>query len=206
MAVSPLRTLLGLCILAAAGNFCVGAASSPETRSTPGVRPWALADVDGDRQLDRIEAAAFHSAEPRRIVRLEVHAAAGYAPGAVASWMPLRLRPQDVDNDSDLDLIVWDDALGRNVGLWINDGEGGFREADPSVLPALPAGAWRPQPRLGARLNSITERGRRLPSCGCTRAFAEPSEEKRSLLSGRPPRADGRCCCQSQRFRAPPRT
>ena len=57
----------------------------------------------------------------------------------------IRIVSRDVDGDQLQDILVMATGDGRPLGIWINDGYGGFRIADPLLFPAR---IWHEDPLL----------------------------------------------------------
>ena len=121
--------LLRACLLLAALTPAVQAAA-PE--------PWVLADVDGDLSPDLIQGRPTLEQGEWRIAALDVESAPASLPLRARFLEALRLVPRDLDNDADLDLIVYQDFGARRVGVWINDGHGVFQPASPATLGPTP--------------------------------------------------------------------
>jgi hypothetical protein len=99
-----------------------------------------LADFDGDSRTDIAFAkprglanGVFHyqvevllSGRPRATFEVE----SGRAGGG------LHIVARDVDGDQDLDLVITTEFSGEPVGVWINDGHGGFTPGDAAIYPA----------------------------------------------------------------------
>jgi len=103
-------------------------------RGTAGV-----ADFDGDSRID----IAF--AKPRGLVNGVYH----YQIEVLLSAQPrttfevrsgpaeggLHITPRDIDGDRDLDLVITTEFSREPVGVWINDGHGGFTPGDSAIYP-----------------------------------------------------------------------
>lgn len=110
------------------------AGSGALTRGAAGV-----ADFDGDSRTD----IAF--AKPRGLVNGVYH----YQVEVLLSGQPrttfevesgpvgggLRITARDIDGDRDLDLVITTEFSGEPVGVWINDGHGGFTPGDAAIYP-----------------------------------------------------------------------
>lgn len=57
----------------------------------------------------------------------------------------VRIISRDVDGDQLQDILVMTTGEGRPLGVWINDGHGRFRFADPSLFPTR---IWHEDPLL----------------------------------------------------------
>jgi len=57
----------------------------------------------------------------------------------------VRIASHDVDGDHLQDVLIMDAADGRPLGVWINDGHGGFKESD---VRSYPSAVWHLDPLL----------------------------------------------------------
>jgi FG-GAP-like repeat len=121
--------LSGFAVSALAGTYPLPANAS-ETAA------WVLTDLDGDRAVDLAS-----SDTGRRDGRGYVHNVNIYLTGFEATSFvvrgpsaSIRLSFRDVDGDKDRDLIVLEPWSSRPVGLWLNDGDGHFQEADVTAF------------------------------------------------------------------------
>jgi hypothetical protein len=66
-----------------------------------------------------------------------------------SSSRPLGLvfSARDIDSDNDLDLVLRDPLAGKAIGVWLNDGAGGFSATEPAAFP----GAGKDSPTLQKR-------------------------------------------------------
>lgn len=99
---------------------------------------WTIGDFDGDGRLDLL--TAFSSpAGPSGSHVIEFRS--GAFPGVEASFRissptaALSLAAWDIDGDDDLDLVVTSALFHRPIGVWINDGRGGFTQGSLASLP-----------------------------------------------------------------------
>lgn len=114
-------------------SSCLGA--TPQATWKTGISPlWVFADLDGDRQPDLIEGRPSRSGQHWRL-ELVSHQPADFVLSCASYLQPLSLTLQDIDDDSDLDLILRDEFRNQAVGWWVNDGSGHFEKGDPSALP-----------------------------------------------------------------------
>jgi hypothetical protein len=98
----------------------------------------AIADLDGDGRLDvavvRSESRGPHAFQ----YRIELALTTRVAPSSFSFFAEeggLRIVPRDVDGDGDLDLVITSAWSLAPVGVWINDGHGGFTQGDPTAYP-----------------------------------------------------------------------
>jgi hypothetical protein len=98
--------------------------------------PDAIADFDGDKNLDFVTVHMEGSEAKGSLYRIELNLADGAAARSgflvTARGGGLQITPRDVDGDHDLDLVITTRFSNEPVGVWINDGRGGFSEADPA--------------------------------------------------------------------------
>lgn len=98
-----------------------------------------VADFDGDSRTDiafakprglvngmyHYEVEVLLSAQPRTTFEVESGPAGG----------GLHITARDIDGDRDLDLVITNEFSGEPVGVWINDGHGGFTPGDAAIYP-----------------------------------------------------------------------
>lgn len=138
----PARTLLSFLTIAFAGSLAAQAAAPapalPRSTGPFSARSWVIADFNGDGQpdlltstLDRWGAGCCHRVDLRIGVETQV-----YSSFHVSDRGGLNLFAWDVDGDHDLDLIVTNVFSNAPVGVWLNDGAGGFTETPSSAYSA----------------------------------------------------------------------
>jgi hypothetical protein len=108
----------------------------------------AIADLDGDGRPDlaiaRAEGWGPNGFQYR--IDLDLTTRAGLSSFSVfAQRGGLRIIPRDVNGDWELDLIITSAWSFTPVGVWINDGHGGFTRSDPT---AYPQSTWTEGPRI----------------------------------------------------------
>jgi hypothetical protein len=110
---------------------------------------WAFADFDGDQKPD-LAIAELQGRENSYRVRLRLSASgeASYFDVAPGKLSGLTITARDVDGDRDLDLIITAGIAKQPVGVWLNDGQGNFSQADSSLYPQS---IWRAPPALFSR-------------------------------------------------------
>ncbi len=118
------------------------AASWPSIPGPFSSAAWAIGDFDGDGRFDLLTASLSLTAPgPSGLTHL-IELRSASSPGVTSSFLisggsaSLSLAAWDVDGDHDLDLVVTSALFHRPVGVWINDGRGGFTEASLDTLPA----------------------------------------------------------------------
>ena len=136
------RTVLLLYTLCALAGFASGEPAH-STRQLP-IAPTlcdqgcAVADLDGDGRPD-LAVARLEGWGPggfRYRIDLDLTSRAGPSSFRVlAQRGGLRITPRDVNGDWELDLIITTDWTFIPVGVWINDGHGGFVRNDPAFDP-----------------------------------------------------------------------
>jgi hypothetical protein len=112
---------------------------------------WAIGDFDGDQRPDlaRTEVAGSGPRDGRYRVQISLSGSGMASSFEVHLARPagLNIEARDIDGDHDLDLVVTAGLLHQRVGLWINDGQGNFTEADSSLYPDQ---VWRGPPQVGS--------------------------------------------------------
>jgi hypothetical protein len=107
-----------------------------------------IADLDGDGRPD-LAIARAEGWGPRGFqyrIDLDLTTRAGPSSFNVfAQRGGLLIVPRDVNGDWDLDLIITSAWTFTPVGVWINDGRGGFIRSDPT---AYPPSTWAEGPRI----------------------------------------------------------
>ena len=118
---------------------------------TPFSSGWAVGDLDGDSEADlaRAEIVRLSTNDGQYRINLDLSKSGTRFSFDVhlARTVGLNIDTRDVDGDHDLDLVITSGMLHRPVGLWLNDGEGHFSEADSSLFPD---NMWRGPPRVSS--------------------------------------------------------
>jgi hypothetical protein len=95
--------------------------------------PHAIADLDGDHQLDFITVRSEENHRGGSLYRIDLHLAGSAALRSfpvIARSGGLRIMALDVDGDHALDLVITTRLSNEPIGVWINDGHGSFSERD----------------------------------------------------------------------------
>jgi hypothetical protein len=96
----------------------------------------AIADLDGDGRNDlaTVTSKSWGPITFRYKVELALSSRVGPSSFSVsAEEGGLRIIPRDVDGDGDLDLVITSARSFVPVGVWINDGHGGFTQGDATA-------------------------------------------------------------------------
>jgi hypothetical protein len=153
-APAPWRYWRILCLILTLGVANASLAATGRVLSTPQlplrslehIGGWAVADFDGDSRPDmaitKMEAQGdgyvywleFDLSTRRSSGSAQQHPS---FPAIASSMFGLHLTPRDVDGDHDLDIVVTMGFARQPVAVWINDGQGGFKEGDLAAYPAL---------------------------------------------------------------------
>jgi hypothetical protein len=108
----------------------------------------AVADLDGDGRPDlaiaRAEGWGPSGYQYRIDLDLTTHVELSSF-SVSAQKGGLRIIPRDVNGDWELDLIITSAWSFTPIGIWINDGHGGFNASDPT---AYPQSTWGDGPRI----------------------------------------------------------
>jgi hypothetical protein len=201
--------LASICILA------VPALASEKFHSTVGThlaRPGtpAVADLDGDHVVDLASGTKTGRSEQGYVYRVDLDLSSN--PDAkffiIYSDEPAGLNIQaiDIDGDHDLDLVVATHLGRQPVGVWLNDGKGGFIRDDSSKYdPSVWQRDWSircrktnpiPVSSFEARRPEVTFRLRRINLRGAQHFFSQTFTSQSGDLVSIP--------IASARFRAPP--
>ena len=100
----------------------------------------AIADLDGDGRPDLAIASAEGWGPSGFQYRIDLDLTTRAAPSSFSVFAQrggLRIIPQDVNGDWELDLIITSAWSFTPVGVWINDGHGGFVPIGPAPNPQL---------------------------------------------------------------------
>jgi hypothetical protein len=147
-------SILSLCALGALAAACW--ASEPPTPSSVQLPPTpffcdqgcAIADLDGDGRPDlaiaRAEGWGPNGFQYR--IELDLTSRVGVSSFSVfAQRGGLQIIPRDVNGDWDVDLIITSAWSFTPVGVWINDGHGGFTRSDATTYPQS---TWTGGPKI----------------------------------------------------------
>ncbi len=151
-----LRTFLRLApvLVAAFGVSVAQAGSGPASACSPALDSsqslWAAADFDGDKSVDLARVRVRRAGDSVLASGVDLFAFCTNSVPAIFGSFPqvgLVLSAQDIDADHDQDLVLRDEFAGEALGIWLNDGMGGFSETEPADFP----GAGDDPPRVEKR-------------------------------------------------------
>lgn len=144
---------LALVLIAALGASTAQARSSSAFACSPAVSSiqtlWAAGDFDGDKSLDvaRVKVTGIGDRVIYSGIDLFTFCRNSAPPSFFDSFSQtgLVLVARDIDADDDQDLVLRKQFSSQALGVWLNDGKGGFSEVEPSGFP----GAGKDPTRLG---------------------------------------------------------
>ena len=112
---------------------------------------WAIGDFDGDRRPDLASTELVRPGTGVGKYTVQISLSSRWASSSFEVDTPpnggLFIKARDIDGDRDLDLVITSGLLHRRVGIWKNDGNGSFTEADPSLYPEQ---VWRDLPAVSS--------------------------------------------------------
>jgi len=198
------RLLAGLLLLAAATCGNVGRAAA-----LPALLPHAVADLDGDHQLDFVTVSAEDNHRGNALYRVDLQLAGSVAPHSFpvsARSGGLRILALDVDGDHDLDLVITTRLSNEPIGVWINDGHGSFSQGDLNLYSIcfLQSPSHFEQPGHDGQAPSATLPSRGGDQADCRQLRAAQYESSTPYRSGRPCRRALRDSLPRLSSRAPP--
>lgn len=122
------------------------ACSATQMPTRSGVRPpstlafcdqgCAIADLDGDGHPDLAIAKAEGRGTNGYRYQVDLDLTTGAGPSSFSVFAQsggLLIVPRDVDGDWDVDLVISSARTLAPVGVWINDGHGGFIRSSPTA-------------------------------------------------------------------------
>jgi len=113
------------------------AVNESQFRLGDAARPFDWSTVIGDFNHDGVPDFAIADRAPRRgseftyDIQFAVAGQTSYDVTFASSLPAVGLQSDDVDGDRDFDVLVVDPISNDVVGVWLNDGSGHFRPADP---------------------------------------------------------------------------
>lgn len=120
---------------------------------------WAIGDFDGDRRPDLASTELVRPGTGDGKYTVQISLTSSWASSSFevdgAQSGGLSIRARDIDGDRDLDLVITSGPLHRRVGVWKNDGNGSFTEADPSLYPDQ---VWRDPPAFSSPQTQADDR------------------------------------------------
>jgi len=151
------------------------AANASRFRLGDAARPFDWSTVIGDFNHDGVPDLAIDDREPQRGNEFKYDiefAVAGEKPYDVTFTSPLPavvLQADDVDGDLDFDVLAVDPISRAVVGVWLNDGDGHFRPADPRPFSKRPRSILDASGGSADGIGVSVSRGR--TSNGCAKSF-----------------------------------
>jgi hypothetical protein len=143
--------LLPLCwgVCAMSVTPAANAAQVKPALSAPIISPFAVADFDGDSQLDiaTVQTGQFGSLETKYWIHFQLSSGPRQFILVTAPSGGLHIVPRDVNGDNALDLVVTTAAQHQPVAVLLNDGRGNFTAHDPGQFSASfrePLSSWAP--------------------------------------------------------------
>lgn len=135
------RFIVCLCFtmgFATAAKAAPGAARSATALAAQTTAPFALADFDGDSQLDiaTVQVGQLGSSDTRYWIDFHLSTGLRRLIGVTAPAGGLHIASRDVNGDNFLDLVVTSAWQRRPVAVLLNDGRGNFTPRDPAAFPA----------------------------------------------------------------------
>jgi hypothetical protein len=138
------RTFLRLApvLIAAFGASAAQAGSGPALACPPAFDSsqslWAAADFDGDKSVDLARVSVRRAGDSVLASGVDLFAFCKNSVPPIFGSFPqvgLVLSARDIDADHDQDLVLRDRFAGEALGVWLNDGMGGFSETEPADFP-----------------------------------------------------------------------
>jgi hypothetical protein len=134
---------------------------NPSATSAGTNSPFALADFDGDLQLDlaSVQAGPDNHDKTDYRIQLELSTAGRESIRLVAPSGGLEIEARDVNGDHAIDLVVSTARSGKPVAIFLNDGHGTFSRAEPASFPGAFGDSktnWAPAAGVGANAVGVT--------------------------------------------------
>jgi hypothetical protein len=143
MRLATSRYLLRSLFLLLSLGFVSGSAVAGSNVRNPAIasvgpgQPFAIADFDGDHRPDSasIQAGPNSSGGTNYWIQLRLSAFGRQSIRLVALTGGLRIEARDVNGDNAIDLVLTTAWLREPVAILLNDGHGGFSQAEPISFP-----------------------------------------------------------------------
>ena len=136
----PLALMLAFGACCAAANEPASIVESLLEPSDPPGSGWALGDLDGDHETDIALSREVGHSDSGYVYRVELKLSQTHHPVSFtfsnAHALGVNVTALDVDGDHDVDLVINSRFTGQSIGVWINDGKGGFTQNLHSLYPA----------------------------------------------------------------------
>ena len=132
---------LGLLFFSISG-YCSDALKSTPTSETQSAfrfdfpeSSWVLTDLDGDNTPDFAAAQRPGRTKDGYFYRVQLQLSSAASSSSFTVFhnnaLGLRIAGVDIDGDNDIDLIISDRFFHQHIGIWLNDGKGGFVNSLP---------------------------------------------------------------------------
>ena len=177
-------------LLAAFGASTAQAVFGPALACSPALDSstslWAVADFDGDNSIDLARVRVSQTGGGVAPTAVDVFAFCEKSAPPSLNWYPrigLVLSARDIDADTDQDLVLRDPFAGVALGVWLNDGKGGFAQTEPSAFPGAgddPFRVARSAPRAHRPATSLPSRSYEFVARSAGPAQLQPGIPRRS--------------------------
>src|SRR5262249_14253618 len=145
----PFRLLFYRCaaplmLIIVSGTYCAAASERSSVvdslleLSDPLGSGWVLGDLDGDRETDIAVSREVRQSDSGYVYRVELKLSQSEGSGSFtffnADDQGVNIAAADVDGDHDLDLVISGRFPDQRIGVWVNDGRGGFTQDLPHLF------------------------------------------------------------------------